>query len=56
MSITSSALDSEALELEMFESFNEAMILVEQVVKQRPVASKLVNHINDIIIPLGSVL
>ena len=56
VSITASTLDSEALELEMFESCNEAMILAEQVVGQRPVASRLVNHITDIIVPLGSVL
>lgn len=53
---TSSNLDSEVLELEMFESCNDAMNLAEQVVKQKPTASKLVNHITDIIIPLSSAL
>ena len=56
MPITSSAMDPEALQLEMLESCNEAILLMEQLVRQRPVACKLVHHITDLVIPLGSVL
>ena len=51
----SSAMDPEALQLEI-ESCNEAILLMEQLFRQRPVACKLVHHITDLVIPLGSVL
>ena len=56
MSMASSVMDLETLELDLFESCNEAIMLMEQLVKQKAVACKLVNHIINLIIPLSSVL